>query len=141
VTENRSAGIVPMRVCLVAALVLSLSLRAEPPSARVLCDQHASALSAALDELHYEDATADFDARLRARYPAAKLRRDYESLPTRYGTLIGRGRPHEGDIDGQGVVMTPLIFERGTVTAEIRCGADGTISDLRLLPTQAMDAS
>jgi hypothetical protein len=36
--------------------------------------------------------------------------------------------------------MVPLIFERGTVTAEIRCDAAGAISDLRLLPTQAMDA-
>jgi hypothetical protein len=35
--------------------------------------------------------------------------------------------------------MAPLIFERGTVTAEVRCDGAGAVSDLRLLPTQAMD--
>ncbi|HVT32703.1 MAG TPA: hypothetical protein VHE32_08645 [Rhodanobacteraceae bacterium] len=130
-----------MRIRPIAILcILAAPLRAEPPSARVLCDEHADALFAALDEGRYEAAMADFEDGLRARYPAAKLRQDYESLPAKYGKLLGRGRPHDGDINGHGIVMAPLIFERGTVTAEVRCNGEGAISDVRLLPTQAMSA-
>jgi hypothetical protein len=129
-----------MRACLIVALAASATpLHAEPPSPRVLCDEHANALFAALDEGRYEAATSDFDDALRARYPATKVRQDYESLPAKYGKPLGRGRPHDGDIGGHGVVMAPLIFERGTVTAEVRCDGAGAVSDLRLLPTQAMD--
>jgi hypothetical protein len=129
-----------MRAFLIIALAASaLPLRAEP-SARVVCSDRANALLAALDEGRYGDATRDFDDALRTRYPATKLRQDHESLPAKFGKLLGRGRPHGGDINGHGVVMTALIFERGTVTAEIRCDGAGAISDLRLLPTQAMDA-
>jgi hypothetical protein len=116
-------------------------LHAQTPvnaSVHALCDEHANALFAALDDAQYDTAIANFDATLRTRYPAAKLRQDYESLPASYGKLLGRGRPHTGDMSGHAVVMAPLIFERGTLTAEVHCGADGSISDLQLLPTQAM---
>jgi len=131
-----------MRSYFLSILVLaSLPLHAQTPvdaSVHALCEQHASALFGALDDAHYDTATADFDAALRTRYPAAKLQNDYESLPATYGKLIGRGRPHIGDMSGHAVVMAPLIFERGTLTAEVHCGADGSVSDLRLLPTQVM---
>lgn len=108
------------------------------PSAHALCDAHADALLGALDEAHYDAATADFDTALHARYSAAKLKQDYEALPASYGKMLGRGRPHTGDIGGHAVVMTPLIFERGTLTAEVRCDEKGAVSDLRLTPTQVM---
>ena len=41
---------------------------------------------------------------------------------------------------GGAVVMAPMIFERGTVTAEVHCGADGAITDVKLQPTQSMDS-
>ena len=107
-------------------------------SVHALCDRHADALLTALDETHYDAATTDFDDALRTRYPAAKLRLDYESLPTTYGKMLGRGRPHTGDMAGHTVVMTPLIFERGTLSAEVHCDADGTVSDVRFVPTQVM---
>jgi hypothetical protein len=122
-------------------LIASTPLLAQTPvdaSVHALCQEHANALFAALDEAHYDTAIANFDATLRTRYPAAKLRQDYESLPGTYGKLLGRGRPHIGDMSGHAVVMAPLIFERGTLTAEVHCGADGSISDLQLLPTQVM---
>jgi len=107
-------------------------------SVHALCDAHAGTLFDALDNASYDAATADFDAALRERYPPAKLKQDYEALPSAYGKMLGRGRPHTGDVGGHTVVMAPLIFERGTVTAEIHCGADGSVSDLRLQPTQVM---
>jgi len=132
-----------MRVCvLLILLVACASLHAQTPansSVHALCDEHANALFGALEEAHYDTAIADFDAALRARYSAAKLRQDYEALPATYGKLIGRGRPHTGDMSGHAVVMAPLIFERGTLTAEVHCDADGGISDFRLEPTQVMD--
>ena len=131
-----------MRSCLLPILVLaSVPLHAQTPvdaSVHALCEQHANALFGALDDANYDTAITDFDAALRTRYPAAKLRQDYESLPATYGKLVGRGRPHIGDMSGHAVVMAPLIFERGTLTAEVHCAADGSISDLRLLPTQVM---
>jgi hypothetical protein len=125
----------------VLSLLLSMAtpLQADAqPNPHALCDAHADALLGALDQAHYDTATADFDAALRARYSAAKLRQDYEGLPASYGKALGRGRPHTADISGHAVVMTPLIFERGTLTAEIRCDADGAVSGLRLTPTQVM---
>jgi len=107
-------------------------------SVHALCDAHANALFGALDGADYAAASADFDAALRTRYTAAKLKQDYEALPATYGKMLGRGRPHTGDMAGHTVVMAPLIFERGTVTAEVHCGGDGAVSDLRLLPTQVM---
>jgi hypothetical protein len=107
-------------------------------SVHALCDAHANALFAALDGADYAAASADFDAPLRARYTPAKLKQDYEALPTTYGKMLGRGRPHTGDMAGHTVVMAPLIFERGTVTAEVYCAGDGAVSDLRLSPTQVM---
>jgi hypothetical protein len=110
----------------------------DAPSAQTLCTTHADALLAALDEAHYEAATTDFDAALRARYTAAKLRQDYEALPAKLGKALGRGRPHTADIGGHAVVMTPLIFEHGTSTAEVRCDGAGAVSDFRLETTQVM---
>lgn len=107
-------------------------------SVHARCDAHADALLGALDGAHYDIATADFDDALRARYSVVKLRQDYEALPAKFGRMLGRGRPHTADIAEHAVVMTPLIFEHGTLTVEIRCDADGAVSDLRLLPTQVM---
>lgn len=110
------------------------------PSPQTLCASRADAVLDALASAHYEAATHDFDATLHARYPADRLRGDYEALPSKYGKLLGQGRPHVADVSGRTVVMTPLIFERGTLTAETHCDGDGSVSDFRLTPTQAMDA-
>lgn len=111
---------------------------ANEASPHVLCERRADALLSALGEAKYDAAMADFDAALRARYPSAKLKQDYEWLPSNYGKALGRGHAHSADINGHTVVMTPLIFENGTMTVEVRCDGAGAITDLRLLPTQAM---
>ena len=112
----------------------------DAPSAQTLCARHTDALLGALDEAQYDAATTDFDAALRTRYTVARLRLDYEALPVKLGKAMGSGRPHIAETGGHPVVMTPLIFERGTVTAEVHCDADGAISDLRLAVTQSMAA-
>lgn len=131
-----------MRLALAAALALAVSAacaqEANPPSPHALCEAHADALLTALGEGRYDAAPADFDSALRARYTPEKLKQDYEWLPSNYGKVLGRGRPHSAEIAGRTVVMTPLIFENGTATVDVRCDGAGTISDLRLLPTQAM---
>ncbi|MGH8172227.1 MAG: hypothetical protein ACREPX_03715 [Rhodanobacteraceae bacterium] len=107
-------------------------------SAHALCDAHANALFEALGGADYTAASSDFEPSLRTRYSPEKLKQDYEALPASYGKMLGRGRPHTGDMAGHTVVMAPLIFERGTVTAEVHCAGDGAVSDLRLKPTQVM---
>lgn len=125
-------------------LVLALSFSAahaqtsDDVSPHALCAKRADALLTALGEADYALAAADFDAALRARYPAATLEQDYTSLPSKYGPLLGRGRPHVGDVAHQAVVMTPLIFAHGTLSAEVHCNADGSVSDVRLAPAQVM---
>jgi hypothetical protein len=127
------------RPLFVPLLLAVLPLHAETDaSPHALCDAHANALIDALGDAKYDTATADFDTTLRARYSAAQLQKDYEALPTSFGKLLGRGRPHLGDVSGHTVVMAPLIFERGTVTAEVHCDGEGAVSDVRLQPTQAM---
>ena len=120
---------------LLAALPLHAETDGSPHS---LCDAHANALIDALGDAKYDAATADFDATLRGRYSAAQLQKDYEALPASFGKLLGRGRPHLGDVGGHTVVMAPLIFEHGTVTAEVHCDGEGAVSDVRLRATQAM---
>jgi hypothetical protein len=110
----------------------------EAPSPQTLCTTHADALLGALDEARWDAATTDFDATLRARYTAAKLKQDYEALPAKLGKAVGRGRPHTAEMGGHPVVMTPLIFERGLLTAEVRCDGAGAVSDFRLETTQVM---
>jgi hypothetical protein len=110
----------------------------DAPSAQTLCTTHADALLGALDAARWDAATVDFDPALRARFTAAKLRQDYEALPAKLGKAIGRGRPHTAEMSGHPVVMTPLIFERGLATAEVRCDGSGRVSDFRLETTQAM---
>jgi hypothetical protein len=131
-----------MRLAIVAALAFIVPAShagdANEASPHALCEAHADAMLSALGEAKYDAATTDFDAALRARYTAAKLKQDYEWLPSNYGKTLGRGRPHSAEINGHTVVMTPLIFENGTATVDVRCDAAGAIDDLRLLPTQAM---
>jgi len=110
----------------------------EAPSPQTLCTTHADALLGALDEARWDAATTDFDAALRARYTAVKLRQDYEALPAKLGKAIGRGRPHTAEMGGHPVVMTPLIFERGLLTAEVRCDGAGAVIDFRFETTQVM---
>jgi hypothetical protein len=111
---------------------------AHEASPHALCEMHADAMLTALGAGKYDAAAADFDDALRARYTPAKLKQDYEWLPSNYGKVLGRGRQHSAEINGRTVVMTPLIYENGTSTIEVRCDAAGAIDDLKLLPTQAM---
>jgi len=108
------------------------------PTPQMLCMTHADALLVALDEARWDAATTDFDAALRARYTAAKLKQDYEALPAKLGKAMGRGRPHTAEVSGHAVVMTPLIFEHGLSTAEVRCDGAGAVSDFKLETTQVM---
>src|SRR6185312_12508518 len=124
------------------AAILALAVPAanaqdtDAPTPHVLCEAHADALLTALGEGKYDAATADFDAALRAQYTPAKLKQDYEWLPSNYGAVRGRGRPHSAEVGGHTVVMTPLIFENGTITVEVRCDGAGAVTHLRQLPTQ-----
>lgn len=130
------------RLAIAAILALAFPLANaqddSPPSPHKLCEMHADALLTALGEAKYDAATADFDDALRARYTPQKLKQDYEWLPSNYGNARGRGRPHSAEINGHTLVMTPLIFENGTISVDVRCDGAGAVTDLRLLPTQAM---
>ncbi|HEX5123247.1 MAG TPA: hypothetical protein VFV97_08355 [Rhodanobacteraceae bacterium] len=128
------------------AIATILALAALPATAQdanetsphALCDAHADALLSALGEGRYDAATTDFDAALRARYTPAKLKQDYEWLPSNYGSALGRGRAHSAEVNGRTTVMTPLIFANGTITVEVHCDGAGAVTDLKLLPTQSM---
>jgi hypothetical protein len=136
----------PLRRLLIAGLAAFAAAPAadgqtpDEPSPHARCERHADALLGALDDARYDAAVADFDEALRARYPSDTLKHDFEALPSTYGKMLGRGRPHSAEINDRTVVMTPLIFEHGLLTVEVHCGAEGRISDLKLLPTQTMGA-
>jgi hypothetical protein len=130
-----------MRLAILAALAFVPAANAEDAteaSPHALCETRADALLTALGEAQYDAATANFDDALRTRYTPAKLKQDYEWLPSNYGKVLGRGRMHSAEISGRTVVMTPLIFEHGTFSVEVRCDGAGAIADLKLSPTQAM---
>ena len=112
-----------MRLAIIAALVFALcdahAEDAGEASPHALCEAHADAMLTALGEAKYDAATVDFDDALRARYPAAKLKQYYEWLPSNYGKVLGRGRPHSAEINGRTVVMTPLILAVNGWTATV----------------------
>jgi hypothetical protein len=135
-------GMHPMTIRLASLLLFAALPLAhaedEARSPQMLCTTHADALLGALDEARWDAATVDFDAALRGRYTPEKLKQDYEALPAKLGKAMGRGRAHTAEMSGHPVVMTPLIFERGLSTAEVRCDGAGAVSDFRLETTQVM---
>ncbi len=124
--------------CAAASSATAEDSGASAPTPSALCSARLERLLDALAAADEAAVARELPEPLRQRRSAAALRRDYDALAARYGAVLGRGRTHVGAV-GEGVVaLVPLVYERGTSTAEARCGADGALVDASLSPTQSM---
>jgi hypothetical protein len=120
---------------------LALALLSPPIHAQDLssaankrCEQSTQTMLAALQTADFNSASENFSPSLRERLTPEKLRSVWESLPVKVGALRAIGRFHAGRMGGHPEVYIPLIFERATVTGDVACANDGTITDFKLTP-------
>ncbi len=100
------------------------------------CESRSNALLDAAQKGDFATATKDFDAKMRGALPAAKFKDTWASL-AQFGNLQARGQPHPGKGEGYFVVMTPLIFDKGNLVAQVACGSDGLIAGFYVKPLSA----
>lgn len=101
------------------------------------CEARSTSLLDAAQKGDFETATHDFDAKMRSALPPAKFKQMWSSLD-QFGTLTARGQAHPGKGEGYYLVMTPLLFEKATLVAQVACGADGRIAGFYIKPLSAV---
>jgi len=100
------------------------------------CESRSNALLDAAQKGDFATATKDFDAKMRGALSPAKFKDTWASL-AQFGTLKARGQPHPGKGEGYFVVMTPLIFDKTNLVAQVACGSDGLIAGFYVKPLSA----
>lgn len=113
---------------------------APPPAPTVVdksiasaCEARATSLLDAAQKGDYDGATRDFDAKMRAALPPAKLRQAWESL-AQFGALQARGQAHPMKGEGYIAITIPLIFEKTNLYAQVACGSDGRVAGFYVKP-------
>ncbi|HEY0180671.1 MAG TPA: DUF3887 domain-containing protein [Dokdonella sp.] len=102
------------------------------------CESRAKSLLDAAEKGDFDTAARDFDAKMRSAAPPDKLRSIWDALATQFGTLQARGQSHPGQGEGYYLVMTPLIYEKATLVAQVACGSDGLIAGFYVKPLSAV---
>lgn len=97
------------------------------------CRSRATSLLDNAQKGDFAAATRDFDAQMRGALKPDKFKAIWDSLG-RFGALTARGESHPSRGDGYYVVMTPLIFEKETLVAQVACGNDGLIAGFHVKP-------
>jgi len=87
-----------------------------------------------LDRGEYAEAVADFTPDMLKAVPATQIQQIWASLPQQLGKPLRRGDATVTPANGMELVMVPLYYERGALTANIAVTPDGRIAGLRLLP-------
>lgn len=101
------------------------------------CRSRATSLLDAAQKGDFAAATRDFDAQMRGALKPDKFKALWDSLG-RFGALTARGESHPSRGDGYYLVMTPLIFEKETLVAQVACGNDGLIAGFHVKPLSAV---
>lgn len=118
------------------------ALTAPPPDSQEKriaagCEARATSLLDAAQKGDFATATRDFDAKMRTALPAAKFKEMWASL-AQFGALQARGQSHPGKGEGYYMVMTPLIFDKQNLVAQVACGSDGRIAGFYVKPLSAV---
>lgn len=101
------------------------------------CQSRATSLLDNAQKGDFAAATRDFDAQMRGALKPDKLKSIWDSLG-RFGALTARGESHPGRGNGYYIVMTPLIFEKETLVAQVACGNDGLVAGFHVKPLSAV---
>ncbi|MET0225315.1 MAG: DUF3887 domain-containing protein, partial [Dokdonella sp.] len=97
------------------------------------CESRSNALLDAAQKGDFATAAKGFDAKMRGAMPPEKFKETWSSL-AQFGNLQARGQPHPGKGEGYFVVMTPLIFDKADLVAQVACGSDGLIAGFYVKP-------
>lgn len=98
------------------------------------CARVASTLVDSLAKGDFKAATADFDATMTSGLGADKLAAVWQQVDQQFGKLEGRGTLQNAMYQGDVVVVLPLRFAKGNVSAQVACDADGKIAGFFLRP-------
>lgn len=101
------------------------------------CIAKTDALLAALDKGDYQGAEMDFNPTMQAGLPPAQLKRNWESLPARFGRPGPRGAPHNNLSDGYVVITVPMPFQNMMLAAQVACAADGKVAGFHVMTLPA----
>lgn len=119
------------------ALALTPPIDAQEKRLATSCESRSTKLLDAAQKGDFATATKDFDAKMRGALPPSKFKETWGSL-AQFGTLQARGQSHPAKGEGYYIVMTPLIFEKATLVAQIACGSDGRIAGFYVKPLAAL---
>lgn len=98
------------------------------------CARVASTLVTNLSKGDFKGATSDFDASMTAKLGADKLGAVWQQVSQQFGKLEGRGAMQNAMFSGDVVVLLPLRFEKGALSAQVACDAAGKIAGFFLRP-------
>ncbi|MGA9341086.1 MAG: DUF3887 domain-containing protein [Rhodanobacteraceae bacterium] len=124
-------------VVLATSVVAALGpgrLKAQALDPGTLCSSRISDMLDALGKDDYVTAEVDFDAKLRASLPPEKLEQEWKSLTPKYGKITARGETHIAADKGYIAATVPLVFEKGTLAAQVACGDKGAVVGFHVVP-------
>lgn len=118
------------------ALALTPPIDAQEKRLATSCESRSKNLLDSAQKGDFTAASKDFDAKMRSALPVPKFKETWGSL-AQFGTLQARGQSHPAKGEGYYIVMTPLIFEKTTLVAQVACGSDGRIAGFYVKPLAA----
>lgn len=119
------------------AVALTPPIDAKEKRLATSCESRSTTLLDAAQKGDFDAASKDFDAKMRSALPPAKFKETWESL-AQFGALQARGQAHPAKGEGYFIVMTPLIFEKATLVAQVACGSDARIAGFYVKPLSAL---
>lgn len=119
------------------AVALTPPIDAKEKRLATSCESRSTTLLDAAQKGDFAAASKDFDAKMRSALPPAKFKETWESL-AQFGALQARGQAHPAKGEGYFIVMTPLIFEKATLVAQVACGSDARIAGFYVKPLSAV---
>lgn len=115
------------------ALALTPPIDSQEKRFASACEARSTSMLDAAQRGDFAAATNDFDAKRRSALPPKKLGELWGSLG-QFGALQARGEAHPAKGEGYFIIMTPLIFEKATLVAQVVCGSDGRIAGFHVKP-------
>lgn len=135
--ESASAASKPSENAAQDAVALTPPIDAKEKRLASACLSRSTTLLDAAQKGDFATATKDFDAKMRSALPQAKFKETWSSL-AQFGVLQARGEAHPAKGEGYFIVMTPLIFEKSTLVAQVACGSDGRVAGFYVKPLSAV---
>lgn len=128
----------PLKHCLtLLALACAGYAQAQALAPAPDCGARAEAVLAALDGGNFDQARADFDARMLQGLSGEQLAQVWKSLPLQAGERRSRGELQTRVEGESSVAVIPLEHAKAWLELQIHCSADGKVAGLWVRPGRA----